>query len=531
MEQQSSREVASHPRDLERLDIEATKEEMHEDGATDNSNEAERAAPGGSSDLDKSGLSSAMPSASTPEDTAQEKGRIQESVDRLIDKLAYVLCCVYCRAPDVAPEVDPEEEEERRRTRLTQVARAKEMQRLENERIALGTITVMYSAEKASLTRSKEMAALMILEEESEEGNVNRRKNEKLRKLKALHGILHRHDYGVAVSVPDQVLIHISNLHTPEAAAKDFTGALFSYFFNITESKIKFHESAIKIQLALRTMVAKRAYTKRLVEKALRHEKEMEKLESDRRAWEAGYQLFLKLCNAEARRVAHTATAYWRIPAASVLIQKNIRAYRVRVRFPNFRTRVLAQRKRRLERARYLAALELVYSGRAEDRLKREQVERIKYARKDKGGFSDDRGGWKPNYDITGEISIWDHVWKPPEGSKFGVRNLKVKLPPRSLLEAKIAVNDQNAWLAVPVIVDRVESKERTLGAPDRPTLDTKRGFEHVKSTIPKPNKKSEVCGSRDDNDKYYKMRYNWIPANIVKSDILDTTLKGFECK
>jgi len=71
-------------------------------------------------------------------------------------------------------------------------------------------------------------------------------------------------------------------------------------------------------------------------------------------------------------------------------------------------------------------------------------------------------------------------------------------------------------------MVTEKKKKTRALGPPGRPNLDTKRKFKHVKSTIPKPRKKSEVGDSRSGDDVYYTMKYNWLPANIVNSKILD---------
>ena len=50
--------------------------------------------------------------------------------------------------------------------------------------------------------------------------------------------------------------------------------------------------------------------------------------------------------------------------------------------------------------------------------MRKEMVDRLKYSRKGKEGFNDDRGGWKPDYEAKEDISIWDHVWEPPEGSR-----------------------------------------------------------------------------------------------------------------
>ena len=152
--------------------------------------------------------------------------------------------------------------------------------------------------------------------------------------------------------------------------------------------------------------------------------------DQERYKWNRGYDMFLSIVRQEAKRSAHVSTNYWRIPTASVVIQKNFRRYRVRIRFPDFKRRVLGQRKRRLERARYNTALELVYVGREAERLRQAQIERQKYARKPRNqeGFEDDRGGWKPNYEATGDVDIWDHVWKPPEVRECDTHNVPLLL-------------------------------------------------------------------------------------------------------
>ena len=233
-----------------------------------------------------------------------------------------------------------------------------------------------------------------------------------------------------------------------------------------------------------------------------------------------------------AKRSAHVCTNYWKIPAASIMIQNIFRRYRVRIRFPDYKRRVLAQRKRRLERSRYLNALELVYVGREAERLRQAQIERRQYARKPRNqeGFEDNRGGWKPNYEATDDVDFWTHIWKPPQGSQFGVRNLKVKIPPSTHLEAKIAKEDYNAWIGVPVMMEPVKHDEGKLGPPKREFFNTMKGFEHVKTTIPRPQKKSEIV-ARGDDDAHFKIRYNWLPGHMVKSSILDQMVLDLQNK
>ena len=96
-----------------------------------------------------------------------------------------------------------------------------------------------------------------------------------------------------------------------------------------------------------------------------------------------------------------------------------------------------------------------------------------------------------------------------------------MKIPPTTHLEAKIAKDDYNAWVGIPVMVEPVKQDKGQIGPPKREFFNTMKDFEHVKSTIPRPQKKSEVVARGGDN-KYYKMRYNWIPGNMVKSQILD---------
>ena len=280
--------------------------------------------------------------------------------------------------------------------------------------------------------------------------------------------------------------------------------------------------AALKVQLAFRTSKAHNAFKVRKAEREVELALERENFMKEKEIWNQGFGRFTEICKQEARRVAHSATTYWRIPAASVTIARHFRGYRVRIRFPNFRLRVLAQRKRRRERTRYLTALDLVLNGRGDEIRKRETIARLQYSRKGKGGFNDERGGWKPNYETKEQISIWDHIWEPPEGSNFGLRTLKVKLPPRTEMERKIAAEDQNAWLAVPIMVTEKKKKGEKLGPPGRPNLNTMRGFEHIKSTIPKPRKKQEVGESRSSEDVFYKVKYTWIPGNFIKSKILD---------
>ncbi|GMH94980.1 hypothetical protein TrST_g1533 [Triparma strigata] len=480
------------------------------------------------------------------------------------ERLVYVLCCVYCRAPDVTPEETPEERERREKIEMLLEQRAIEMKRLEYVKRAAQVKTVMYcenavyqppppseevdgevlgEPEPDHPERAKKSVVVVPVEEQvdkedgddddddgddhgdggDEEEEVKEEKPKSIDPQRYLYEYAHKHSFTTAFG-PSPVGILISDYHTPASAAAEYYSALISYTSSLLAQRSAMKKSVLSIQCAERTRLAKIRFAARAVERA--EEIRLEELEfaKERETWTSGYDLYLGMVTKVAKRVAHVTTNYWKIPAASTIIQKHFRRYRVAVRFPNFRKRVLAQRKRRLERSRYLAALEMAYGNRlSASRAQQQHIERIKYSRasRDQEGFTDDRGGWKPDYDATTDVDIWTHIWKPPEGSQFGVRNLKVKIPPESKAEATIIKDDKNAWVGVPVMVTEVRSKGEQLGPPKRDFFDTMKKFQHVKSTISKPKKKTEAT-ERKGQDKYYNIKYNWIPAHMVESEIVN---------
>jgi len=341
----------------------------------------------------------------------------------------------------------------------------------------------------------------------------------------------HCHSYSTIFGDEVAPLIHLSAYHTPQTAAPEFVAAMRAYASTYIETKRDMSKYIVNLQCVYRIRQARRGYAARLVEKAAENELLALQIQAEKENWNAGFDRFTAICNAEAKKVAHVATNYWRIPAAATVISRSWRGFRVRVRIPDFRKRVYAQRQRRLERSRYLRALELAYGNGEEKRTKKEQIEKMQYSRKMKGGYNDDRGGWKPEYEAAGDLDLWSHIWTPPTGSQFGVRNLKVKMPPRSYMESKVVVQDRNSWIGIPVMMKKAKSKERTLGAPDR--FNTLKGFEHIKSSIPKAPEDPTHIGDRSSGDKFYKLRYNWIPMNILekgnKIAILEDTFVKYE--
>lgn len=170
-----------------------------------------------------------------------------------------------------------------------------------------------------------------------------------------------------------------------------------------------------------------------------------------------------------------------------------------------------AQRKRRLEKARYEHALNIVYSGRVEDKRKEEELERRKYARRGEEGFEEDRGGWKPNF-VGEEIDLWQHIWKPPKGGGNGIRNVKVKLPSKDKWKIKIAATDENAWLGIPVAVKVRDERGLNLGPPERQL-----GADILK----KPGVKLKGVGGGRGGNEIYVTKYNWVPAPFVQGSKL----------
>jgi hypothetical protein len=345
----------------------------------------------------------------------------------------------------------------------------------------------------------------------------------------------HCHSYNTVFGDAQRARILISDFHTPQSGAEEFVRATLEYSASYIAAKAAMRRKVVNLQCANRTRVARKRVAARREEKARELALEAAAVQREKELWNSGYERFVAICTAEARKVAHEATHYWRIPRAATAIEALFRRYRVRVRFPGFRRRVLAQRQRRLVRARYKAALLAAYGGREKEKIAAAQTARRQYSRKGRGeeGFEEDRGGWKPEYDAAGDLDIWGHVWKPPEGSQFGVRNLKVKMPPKSLLEAKVAATDRNAWLGIPVMIEEAKSKERTLGPKDR--YNTMKGFEHIKSTIPKPPGNPTELGNRNGDDKHYKLKYNWIPRNILEKGsevpILEKAYREYEAR
>jgi len=312
---------------------------------------------------------------------------------------------------------------------------------------------------------------------------------------------------------PSDVKIQISSLHTPPRAAKLYSAAILSYTSKYVAAKRYMFAAIIKIQCQHRINIAlqcvevrKREYAEELLyeEKLFLQEKEN---------WNRGYDRFLDLCHHNARRVAHAATNYWRTPAAAVIIQRYFRGFRVRLRISDFRRRVLAQRKRKLERARYNHALSIVYSGREEDNRRKEEIDRRKYARRSGDGeepsFSVDRGGWKPSF-VGEDLNFWTHIWKPPKGGGYGIRNLKVKLPCSGKWDTKIAATDENAWLGIPVMCCERNEHWRNLGPPERQV---------AANLLKKPAIKKRGGGGEGC---IYETKYNWVPAPFVQpSEIL----------
>jgi hypothetical protein len=532
---------------------------------------------------ESSSSSSSTTTGISPNLEEKPSEKTSRDLEKIVDNIMYMLCCMYCRPPTIEPEETPEEREERVRKEKIQAARKKELERLLQERDAKSIKTVLYIEgdldgwvpAQASADVSEEATGSENLEstnkQDTSDGNttaddtkagdvdateqinkaseekekpdyhprkVGRKSKKKTKKKKEdeplfFESVLlsysvktsNKHSYKHIVSKSPPVRIRISSLHTPAHGASEFVNSLMSFVLDKGgwhETTLSMSAAALKMQLAFRTSKAHDAVRVRKAEREKELAVERENFLKEKQLWNQGFARFTEICKQEARRVAHSATTYWRIPAASVTISRHFRGYRVRKRFPNYRLRVLAQRKRRLERSRYLAALDLVYTGRRDEIQKRESIARLQYSRKGKDGFNDARGGWKPNYETKEQISIWDHIWEPPEGSNFGLRTLKVKLPPRTEIERKIAAEDHNAWLAVPVMVTEKKKKGERLGPPGRPNLNTMRGFEHIKSTIPKPRKKQEVGESRSSEDVFYQVKYTWIPGNFVKSRILD---------
>ncbi len=307
--------------------------------------------------------------------------------------------------------------------------------------------------------------------------------------------------------------IRISPYHTPQTGAPEFVRCVFDYAQGLMKTRDDMMSSVLLVQCSARVRIARKAYAKRLKDKEEELQEEARRISREKVEWNKAFGRFIKICNVEARKVAHIAINSWRKPEAAKTIQRFYWGYWVRRRFPSFRMRVLAQRRRRLERQRYLNALELAYSGRADERRRKDDTKRRIYGRTTKGGFGEDRGGWKPNYEAEGDLDMWTHIWKPPEGNQFGVRNLKVKLPPETLLEARVANSDHNSWLGVPVMMETVKKKER-LGPPER--FDTLKNFSHVETTIPKPPAGKTEVGNKGADDKIYRLKYNWIATNIV---------------
>jgi len=401
-------------------------------------------------------------------------------IDEMIVNLMYVLCCMYCRPPVIEPEETPEEREERERVDRIQVARKVELERLLKEREANNVKTIMYIEGdldvvkpikiEVKIPEDEQAGDTMKAENDSgdaeagddakpavddtktgddaksgdnangkdtnsaEEPKPARRKRRKSMKKKqppppTREEILlsyssktsNKHSYTNLVSSSPPVKIHISSLHSPSRGASEFFDSLMSFVLEKGgwhETKTKMSGAALKVQLAYRTCEAHKRVKVRKAEREKELALDREIFLKEKEVWNKGFSDFVSICNREAKRVAHTATTYWRIPTAAFTISRHFRGYRVRIRFPGFRLRVLQQRKRRLEKSRYFSALDLVYTGRAEERMRKEMVDRLKYSRKGKEGFNDDRGGWKPDYEAKEDISIWDHVWEPPEGSR-----------------------------------------------------------------------------------------------------------------
>ena len=212
--------------------------------------------------------------------------------------------------------------------------------------------------------------------------------------------------------------------------------------------------------------------------------------------------------------------------------------------------------------------------------------------------FESVKGGWKPSYTAAVSHSPFDHVWKPPKGERFGVRNLKVRLPvtggatvhpsdddcsssssakperndspPTSsssgssasasasasetaasasrpvlgvgaVLSAAdrrnvtIAYTDKNAWLGIPVMI--VPDKKTVVagrgpkGIGPQERWDTKEDWKkhksHAKYLAEKERKGGEGPKSvMEKKAELFKTRYNWIPASLVKSGIIEELYK-----
>jgi hypothetical protein len=331
----------------------------------------------------------------------------------------------------------------------------------------------------------------------------------------------HAHSYETVFGDRQAPLIYMSKYHTPQTGAPEFVRAITEYALNYVITKRDMSTYIVNLQCAARIRKARVRVKERAAEKVVEDSAKANAVAREKDEWNKGYDKFTLLCNAFARRTAHVATNYWRIPAAATGISRSWRGYRVRVRIPDFRKRVLAQRQRRLERARYLRALEMAYGSKEDEKLRKEQTARRQYSRRTRGSdkfddsYEHDRGGWKPEFEASGDLDIWSHVWKPPQGSQFGVRNYKVKLPPKSFREAKTLVEDRNSWIGVPVMLEKAKSKERTLGPPDR--INTMKKYAHVKSTIPRAPGNPTMLSNRSGDDNFYALKYNWIPMNIIE--------------
>jgi hypothetical protein len=207
-----------------------------------------------------------------------------------------------------------------------------------------------------------------------------------------------------------------------------------------------------------------------------------------------------KVCLIMAMELSYEGIRKMRMPGMAIRVQSLERGNRVRRRMERYKAWLKRRRIWMIEQARAKAGL-LYMRGMGKDPT-RETFE-PDVERRIWGRLEYDAGD---GVDMSENFALLDYIDKPPQGRDHGVRTHKVKIPLQSAYDEKLALQDSNTWVGIPVSMKEVDVGKRTsIGPMFRTTSD----FES-----------SHLVKSADQTK--FVTSYSWIPAKLVRDAIVD---------
>lgn len=209
-----------------------------------------------------------------------------------------------------------------------------------------------------------------------------------------------------------------------------------------------------------------------------------------------------KVCLMMAMQLSREGIRLVRIPGMAIRVQSVERGNRVRRRMERYKAWLVRRRIWMLEQSRAKAGLIYMRDVIKKDPTKltfEPDVERRIWGRE---GYDGGEG-----VDMSESYALLDYIDKAPEGRDHGVRTHKVKIPLQTPYQEKLALEDSNTWVGIPVSMKEVDTSKRAAIGPEMRTTSE---FESA-----------HLDRSVGDKTKFVTS-YSWIPAKLVRDAIVD---------